>query len=159
MLCRKLGAAFCGARLFYACAERMNLLMKRNLCTPFDDSAPERLRHMGLLTAEGLPERDVLAVIERLYAGLFYDVLCDFYDDMDSVCAVCRKLAEQIGTEDPKHSFLKICSTYDALYLSIPEPVWWIAGNLELTALFSEGFVKRLTDLLQEAGGCHETND
>ena len=95
--------------------------MNKNLCNPFDDSAPERLRHMGLLTAEGVPEQDALAVIERLYAGLFYDALFDFYDDVGNVNA-------------------------------IPEPVWWMAGNLDLIAHFSAGFIKRLTDLIQKAG-------
>ena len=36
---------------------------------PFDDSAPGRLRHMGLLTAEGKADQDALAVAARLYAG------------------------------------------------------------------------------------------
>ena len=36
---------------------------------PFDDSVPERLRRMGLLTAGGKPDRDAMAVVSRLYAG------------------------------------------------------------------------------------------
>ena len=84
--------------------------MDRNLGNPFDDSAPERLRHMGLLTAEGAPEEDALAVIERLYAGLFYDALFDFYDDMGNVNAICLELAERLGTGNPRRSFLNICS-------------------------------------------------
>ena len=95
--------------------------MNKNLCNPFDDSAPERLRHMGLLTAEGVPEQDALAVIERLYAGLFYDALFDFYDDVGNVNAICLELAERLGTENPRRSFLNICSAYDAIYLAIPE--------------------------------------
>lgn len=126
--------------------------MGKNICNPFDDSAPERLRRMGLLTAEGTPEQDALTVMERLYAGLFYDALCDFYDDMEAVIAMCRKLVEQLSAENPRHSFLSICSAYDAIYLAIPEPVWWIAGNLDLIAHFSAGFIKQLTDLLQEVG-------
>lgn len=126
--------------------------MGKNLCNPFDDSAPERLRHMGLLTAEGAPEQDSLTVVEQLYAGLFYDALCDYYDDMAVVTATCRELAERLGTENPRQSFLRICSAYDAIYLAIPEPVWWIAGNLDLVTHFSVGFIKRLTDLLQEVG-------
>ncbi len=127
--------------------------MDRNLCNPFDDSAPERLRHMGLLTAEGAPEEDALAVIERLYAGLFYDALFDFYDDMGNVNAICLELAERLGTGNPRRSFLNICSAYDAIYLAIPEPVWWMAGNLGLIAHFSAGFIKRLTDLIREEAG------
>lgn len=126
--------------------------MNKNLCNPFDDSAPERLRHMGLLTAEGVPEQDALAVIERLYAGLFYDALFDFYDDVGNVNTICLELAERLGTENPRRSFLNICSAYDAIYLAIPEPVWWMAGNLDLITHFSAGFIKRLTDLIQKAG-------
>jgi len=143
----------CGAGLFLCLSEKRCLSMDRNLCNPFDDSAPERLRHMGLLTAEGTPEQDALAVIERLYAGLFYDALFNFYDDMGNVNAICLELAERLGTENPRRSFLNICSAYDAIYLAIPEPVWWMAGNLDLIAHFSAGFIKRLTDLIRQEAG------
>lgn len=126
--------------------------MEKNLCTPFDDSAPRRLQRMGLLTAEGIPNQEALAVIERLYAGLFYDALCDASDDVDNIIAVCGEMSEQIGSRNPRQSFLKICLAYDAISLSIPEPVWWMAGNMELIAHFSVGFVKQLTDLLREVG-------
>lgn len=63
---------------FFMLVRKEVSINEQNLCNPFDDSAPERLRHMGLLTAEGAPEQDALAVIERLYAGLFYDALFDF---------------------------------------------------------------------------------
>ena len=61
---------------------------------PFDDSVPERLRRMGLLTAEGKPDWEAMAVVSRLYAGEFYDDLYDFYSDMRSVNSVCRELIE-----------------------------------------------------------------
>ena len=48
---------------------------------PFDDSVPERLRRMGLLTVEGKPDLEAMAVVSRLYAGEFYDDLYDFYRD------------------------------------------------------------------------------
>lgn len=121
-------------------------------CDPFDDSAPERLRRMGLLTAEGKPDRDALAVAARLYAGAFYDDLCDFYSDMGSVSAVCRELTERIGSEDPRLPFLSICSAYDAMYCALPEPVWWMAGNLELVSHFSHGFIRRLSEFTEESG-------
>ena len=121
-------------------------------CSPFDDSAPERLRRMGLLTAEDAPDRDALAVISRLYAGLFYDDLLDFYSDMGSVNAVCRELIDRIGAEDPRLPFLSICSAYDAMYHSLPEPVWWMAGNLELVSQFSHGFIRRLSEFIEESG-------
>lgn len=59
---------------------------------PFDDSVPERLRRMGLLTVEGKPDLEAMAVVSRLYAGEFYDDLYDFYSDMRNVNSVCREL-------------------------------------------------------------------
>ena len=44
---------------------------------PFDDSAVERQRRMGLLTETGGVEEGALAVLSRVYAGLFLDHLCD----------------------------------------------------------------------------------
>lgn len=119
---------------------------------PFDDSAPERLRRMGLLTAGGKPDRDAMAVVSRLYAGLFYDDLCDFYSEMGSVNTVCRELIDRGGAEDPRLPFLSICSAYDAMYCSLPEPVWWMAGNLELAAHFAHGFIRRLSEFTEESG-------
>lgn len=121
-------------------------------CGPFDDSAPERLKRMGLLSPEGAPDRDSLAVAARLYAGLFYDALCDFHSDMEQVSAVCRELTERADTADPRLPFLDICAAYDALYVPIPEPIWWMSGNLELVAEFSAGFVRRLAEFQVESG-------
>ena len=72
---------------------------------------------------------------------------------MGNVNAICLELAERLGTGNPRRSFLNICSAYDAIYLAIPEPVWWMAGNLGLIAHFSAGFIKRLTDLIREEAG------
>lgn len=47
--------------------------------SPFDDSALERLRRMGLVTAKDTPDRDVMNVFSGIFAGQFYDDLCDYY--------------------------------------------------------------------------------
>ena len=103
---------------------------------PFDDSVPERLRRMGLLTAEGKPDRDAMAVVSRLYAGEFYDDLYDYYSD----------------AEDARLPFLSICSAYDAIYRSLPAPIWWMAGNLEVAAQFAAGFLRRLSEFTEGSG-------
>lgn len=121
-------------------------------CGPFDDPALERLRRMGLLTAEGKPDRDALAVVSRLYAGLFYDELCDFYSELHSVNNVCRSLIERGNADDIRLPFLSICWAYDAMYCALPDPVWWIAGNLELAVHFAQGFIRRLSEFTEEAG-------
>ena len=122
------------------------------LLAPLGGSASKRLRRMGLFTAEGRPDWDALAVVSRLYAGQFYDDLCDFYCDTDSANAVCRELEERIGSEDPRLPFLYICSAYDAMCRALPDPIWWMAGDLELVDQFSHGFIRRLSEFAGESG-------
>ena len=119
---------------------------------PFDDSVPGRLRRMGLLTEEGKPDREAMVVVSRLYAGAFYDDLYDFYNDMRSVNCVCRELIDLVDAEDARLPFLSICSAYDAIYRSLPAPIWWIAGNLEVAAQFAAGFLRRLSEFTEESG-------
>lgn len=119
---------------------------------PFDDSVPERLRRMGLLTVEGKPDLEAMAVVSRLYAGEFYDDLYDFYSDMRSVSSVCRELINLIDAEDARLPFLSICSAYDAIFRSLPAPIWWMAGNLEVAAQFAVGFLRRLSEFTEGNG-------
>lgn len=107
---------------------------------------------MGLLTEAGNPNWDAMAVVSRLYAGLFYGCLCDFYGDLGRVEDVCRGLAERIGAADARQSFLSICSAYDAVYDSLPETVWWMAGNLELAGQFADGFLRCLAEFTEKSG-------
>lgn len=120
-------------------------------CSPFDDSDAERLRRMGLLTESGAPDRDAAAVAAHLYAGLFYDSLCDFHSDMGGVTAVCRELLEYVGMKDPRRPFLAICSAYDAIYCALPDVMWWIAGNLQLVSCFTDDFIKCLAEFSAES--------
>ena len=47
--------------------------------SPFEDSAIERLRRMGLTTEDGSPEQDAMAGFGSVFAGQFFDDLCDYY--------------------------------------------------------------------------------
>ena len=53
--------------------------------SPFEDSAAQRLRRMGLTTEDGSPERDTMAVFAAIFAGQFFDDLCDYYQDHENV--------------------------------------------------------------------------
>ena len=107
---------------------------------------------MGLLTEAGKPNRDAMAVVSRLYAGLLYDYLCDYHGDTERAASICRGLADLIGAADTRQSFLSICSAYDAVYDSLPETVWWMAGNLELAGQFAEGFLRCLAEFTKKSG-------
>ncbi len=53
--------------------------------SPFDDSAQERQRRMGLVLEDGKPDKDAVAVLSCVYAGQYFDDLCDFCQDIQSV--------------------------------------------------------------------------
>ena len=90
--------------------------------------------------------------VSRLYAGEFYDDLYDYYSDMNSVNSVCRELIDLTDAEDARLPFLSICSAYDAIYRSLPAPIWWMAGNLEVAAQFAAGFLRRLSEFTEGSG-------
>jgi len=53
--------------------------------SPFDNSATSRLMRMGLLGTNGAANVDAVSVIAKVYSGLFYDTLYDFYGDTQFV--------------------------------------------------------------------------
>lgn len=59
--------------------------------SPFDDTAIERLRRMGLVTAEARPDRDVMNIFSMIFAGQFYDDLCDY-----SIAAIVRVSTQSV---------------------------------------------------------------
>ena len=104
---------------------------------------------MGLLTGDNKPEQDALAVVARLYAGLLFDDMCDFYNDMRSVTSVCRELLKHLNSDAPSVLFFYICSAYDDMNQALPEPIWWIAGNREVVSQFTRAFIRRLSEFTE----------
>lgn len=117
--------------------------------SPFDDSAIERLRRMGLLLEDGGPDQEAVAVLARVYAGQFFDDLCDFCQDMAAVQGTLGRFVADAERQEARKKFLLLCLQYDAIYRPLPDPVWWLSGNLELADLFSAGFVAHLQQFLE----------
>ena len=121
--------------------------------SPFDDSAIERLRRMGLVTAENTPDRDVMSVFSGVFAGQFYDDLCDYYQDYENVQELLDQIFDAAESADPKQKFLLICLQYDGMFRDLPDPVWWISGQPAFAEQFADDFLahlKRLTDEIKE---------
>ena len=53
--------------------------------SPFENSASDRLRRMGLTAADSSPDRDAMAVFSAIFAGQFFDDLCDYYQDYKDI--------------------------------------------------------------------------
>lgn len=119
--------------------------------SPFDDSALERLRRMGLVTEEDTPERDAMAVFSAIFAGQLYDDLCDYYQDYEDVKELLTQLFDATESADPKQKFLLVCLQYDGMFRDLPGPVWWISGQPEFAGLFADGFLAHLKILKEEA--------
>ena len=96
----------------------------RRAQSPFDDSAADRLRRMGLTDENGNPDRDAIAV--------------------------CGCVFESAENAAGKQKFLLVCLQYDAIYRTLPDPVWWISGNPAAAELFAEGFTAHLKQLDQD---------
>lgn len=115
---------------------------------PFDDSAPERQKRMGLLTEAGLPNAETMEMFCSLYAGLFYDDICDHCGDFDTAISICHSLIALAEKDDSRRVLLTLSLQYDAMQRSLPDPIWWIAGNPTLVSAFIEGFSRRLSALI-----------
>ena len=116
---------------------------------PLDDSVIERHRRMGLITQNGTANNAAVDALSHLFSGLFFDALCDRYPDMETVSQICRKLVA-LAEDDPRKTFLRLCTEYDAMRLSLPDPLWWISGSWVLVPPFIRGFCLHLDEILKE---------
>ena len=112
--------------------------------SPFDDTAIERLRRMGLVTAEVRPDRDVMNIFSMIFADQFYDDLCDYYQDYTDVQELLAQIFDVAENADPKQKFLLICLQYDGMFRDLPAPIWWISGQPEFAELCADGFLSHL---------------
>ena len=125
-----------------------NMRNNRPAPSPFDSSAIDRLRRMGMATAEGTVERDAMAVFCNIFAGQFYDDLYDYYqDDPAEVRAALTPLLDGADTGDPHGKFLMICLQYDSIYRTLPDPIWWLSGSPAFAEFFADGFLAHLARL------------
>jgi len=117
--------------------------------SPFEDSAADRLRRMGLTAADGSPDRDAMAIFSAIFAGQFFDDLCDYYQDYRDVQEAIGQILRAAEQADSKQKFLLICLKYDSIYRLLPDPVWWISGSPPFAELFADGFLAHLKRLSQ----------
>lgn len=115
---------------------------------PFNDSALERQKRMGLLSGDGQLQPEAMDAFCSLYAGLFFDDLCDSCTDFETAGTICRRLIALIQKEEPRRALLALSVQYDAMKRSLPDPIWWIAGNALLVSAFIRGFALKLQILV-----------
>lgn len=121
----------------------------RRAQSPFDDSAADRLRRMGLADEAGNPDRDAVAICSCIFAGQFFDDLCDYFESYEDVRDLISNLSESAEVAVGRQKFLLVCLQYDSIYRTLPDPVWWISGNPAAAELFADGFTAHLKQLDQ----------
>lgn len=121
----------------------------RKAQSPFDGFAGGRLRRMGLADANGNPDQDAIVVCNCIFAGQFFDDLCDYFERYEDVRELIFGLSDSAEDAAGKQKFLLVCLQYDAIYRSLPDPIWWISGNPIAAELFAEGFIAHLKQLDQ----------
>ena len=119
-----------------------------------DDRKPDNSprKRMGLLNERGAPEQDVIAVLSRVYAALFYETLRDsFFEDAERILNFLAPLMEARRGMEYGEAFPLICASYETLSQPLPEPVQMIWGDAGLESAFAAGFVRRLAEFCETA--------
>ena len=107
---------------------------------------------MGLLNERGEPEQDVIAVLSRVYAALFYETLRDsFFEDTERILHFLAPLMEAQRGMEYGEAFSLICASYEAPSQPAPETVQAISGHAALESAFAAGFVRRLAEFCETA--------
>lgn len=116
---------------------------------PFDHTAVDRHRRMGLLTTDDTVNAAAMDAFSRIHAALFYDDLLDFYHDPYRVQTICSALLERAGQISLHDLMLNLCIEYDYIHRPLPEAVWWIAGSDILLQPFLTGFLQWLQSCME----------
>lgn len=116
---------------------------------PFDESTTARLERMSILHPTGEVNIETMRAFVQIFAGLFFDDLCDFYSDQEAVSAVAAAFSELSTRKDCQNIYLLISLQYDTIRKPLPDPIWWLAGCAPALSLFCLGFVERLLELME----------
>lgn len=103
---------------------------------PFDGSVQTRLIRMGVLDKDGQIDNKKMSAFAEIFASLFFDDLCDFYDDMKNLMTVSKAFRELYAKRDYQHMYLLILIQYDYIRKPLPDPIWWLAGDNTVVQAF-----------------------
>lgn len=132
---------------------------------PFDESTAARLERMSILHPTGEVNIETMRAFVQIFAGLFFDDLCDLYSDQGELSTVTAAFSELAARKDCQNIYLLISLQYDTIRKPLPDPIWWLAGCAPALSLFCLGFVDRLLELTENQDGkgkemvAHEATD
>jgi len=134
-----------------------------NVPSPFNDSARKRLKRMGVLDSEGRVSIRAMTEFTKIFAGLFFDDLRDFYETNHMLTTYETFKALSLK-EEHQNMFLLMSILYDYMSKPLPDPVWWLAGESEAVTAFMimlmgsfDDFMKNEGSLLSSLPRCNPT--
>ena len=135
----------------------MDMSKKRNplavrVPDPFDSSARTRLIRMGLSDKDGKIDHEVMSIFAGVFAGLFFDDLCEYHDDTHDLLAIYETFQKLYKRQDYQHMYLLLSIQYDYIRKPLPDPVWWLAGDNNAVKEFMTLFMARYEHLMSDAG-------
>ena len=86
---------------------------------------------------------------ECIFAGQFFDDLCDYYQDYENVQETITQIFHTAEQADPKQKFLLICLQYDSITAPCPTRCGGSAAARPLRKLFAEDFLAHLKRLAE----------
>ena len=118
---------------------------------PFDGSAHVRLKHMGIYNNANKVSMQTLTVFTSIFTGLFFDDLRDIYEDSDLVM-IYETFKALNKKEEYTQMYLLMSIQYDYMRKTLPDPVWWLAGDSEAITAFMVLFISVYRRLLTSEG-------
>jgi hypothetical protein len=119
---------------------------------PFGNDATAHLINMGILHNDGTANESNMAAFTAIFSWLFYIDLRQFYENTDNIAIIYNLFSALHSKRHYHHMYLLYSIQYDYFKKPLPDPVWWIAGTIELVGIFMDGFMERLEKLLDESG-------
>ena len=118
---------------------------------PFDASTQARLKNMGVHNSDGGIHTQTMGAFSKIFTGLFFDDLCDNYnaEDMLAIFEAFKALSQK---EDYHHMYLLMSIHYDYMKKTLPDPVWWLAGDSGAVMAFMSMFIKGYERLMISEG-------
>lgn len=97
--------------------------------------------------------------LPTFFAASLFDDLCDTHEDQRQISQIMSAFRELGTRQDAKHIFLMISLQYDTLRKPLPDPVWWLAGNVPALTRFSLGFAEYLLQLADDMEKSEKEDD
>ena len=119
---------------------------------PFDGSVRAHLEHMGIVDEEGKMIDSSMSVFASIFAGLFFDDLCDYFERSEDLLTVYEAFAALHKKADCHSMYLLMSVQYDYMRKPLPDPVWWLAGDSAVVKMFMALFMERYGRLMENGG-------